>query len=432
MSKEQRQNSLIKTITCRQVFDSHGQPAVEVEILTGDGCFRSIAPDQMGGQFEPKYTREGGFNGKGVEKCLEYIQNELVHPLLGISVQDQSSIDALLAEIDGSPRFDKFGVNCVLPISQACCLANAANQRCPLWKTIAKMADTRKCALPVPLVSIFAGGSAFQNVLPFYDIQIAPVGATSFFEAMKLVDEIQIDFIKTYQIKQFGQEGNLLLKQKTIEDYLDILNNQIKNIGMEGKIGICIDCKAGDFCAKSEKQLPKYELGNSLQKPTMTGTELADFYVQLMQAYPILSLQDPFDYEDVDSFKYLRLQMDKLQIKAQIFGDDIVQSQIDRLSILQTQRAINGATLRLQQCGTVTQAINMFKSIQAVNYKALVSGGVHECVDAFAAHFAVGVSSELVRFGGLGAGERICKYNELMRIEECGEVVYGCQDWILQ
>lgn len=253
MSKEQRANSLIRAIGARQIFDSKGMPTVEVEITTGDGVFRSQCPAESSGPLEAVCLRDGDklFGGKTVLKCIERINSELLHSLVGVSVQDQSSIDAILTEVDGTDRFQTYGANVMFPISAACCLAGAANSRCPLWKYIAKIADTRKCSIPVPLVSIFAGGPQNANQNPFMDVMIAPVGATSFFEAIKVVMELYGDINKQMAFKGCTDDGGTVTKvPKCIEDMLEAINLAIHNAGLEGKVTISIDVSAFNFVQK--------------------------------------------------------------------------------------------------------------------------------------------------------------------------------------
>ncbi|CAL5971738.1 Enolase [Hexamita inflata] len=436
MMKEQRQNSQIRNITARQVLDSRGNPTVEVEVTTGDGVFRAACPAETSSKLEAVSLRDGdrAWSGKSVSKAVANVASLVLHPLVGVSVQDQSQIDALLSEIDGTSRFELLGANVAFPVSAACCLAGAANARVPLWKFIAKAADTKKCSVPVPLVSVMQGGPSSQNTLPFNDLMIAPFGATAFFEAAKVANEMTIDIQKQLAMKGVTEEGGQVPKGlKNIEDYLEVINQTIHNSALEGKCGICIDCSSKNFVIKQKDSVNKYDLGYKKDvRNYYIGTELADYYVKLIQAYPILSLQDPFDAEEFETYAYFKKQLEKNNLKVQIFVDDMTQSQQDMIHNIAESKIVNGCLIKPNQAGTVTNAINAFKTATAAGWKALVHARYGDTADCFLSHFSVGVSSELIQVGGFQRSERTSKINELLRIEECGEVVYGCQDWVQQ
>lgn len=202
-TKGQQKASQIQNIDARMIFDSLGNPTVEVEVTTGDGVFRSDFPLETTPRLssEPVTIRDGDasdFSGMNVLATIQNIKEQFLFPLIGISVLDQEQIDSTLQEIDGTEKFDKYGVNATLPISLACAEAAAANKHCPLWKYIAKLADTKKCISPVPVTSIFAGRGYAKTSLPFKDIALMPLGFTSAVEAIKCCQDIVQEVRKMY------------------------------------------------------------------------------------------------------------------------------------------------------------------------------------------------------------------------------------------
>ena len=263
---------------------------------------------------------------------------------------------------------------------------------------------------------------------------LVPVGATSFFEGIKITQEIIADANKSNAFRT-GCAPNGGLNNPSLQgsEAITVLSEIIKSYGLEGKMSISIDVGAEAFAVRNKDQPVRYDVGWKHQKQVVSTAQLVELYMKLLDDCPIVSLQDAFAHDDENGYKLLRQALDKANIKCQLIGDDnIASNPIVIRQIINEGNSVNAFLLNPTACGTVTGAIDVCKTAFNANTKIIISAQKGDTMDCFVSHFAVGVSTELVRFGGLNRGEFISKCNEISRIEECGEVVYGCQEWMQQ
>ncbi|KAH0574670.1 Enolase [Spironucleus salmonicida] len=433
--------SKIIKIHQRMIIDSRGAPTTEVEVTTADGTFRAACPSGAStGIYEALELRDDdkkNYFGKGVSKALDNIKNVITPALLGMDVCNQEAIDAKMQELDGTANktFGKLGANAVLPVSMACCVAAAAHNKMPLWKWIAKISGTEKCCLPVPCMNIINGGKHAGNQLAPQEYMVASIAATTMVEAMKQGMEVYNELKKILKGRfgigaiAIGDEGGFAPPVNNCEEPLECIMEAIKNAGLEGKMGICMDVAASEFYVEDKKMYDlKFKNGND-EHQYISGKDLAAMYVSWAEKYPIVSIEDPFDQDDFESYAHLLATIQSKGLKTQVVGDDLTVSQVSRVQMAIDKKACNALLLKVNQVGTVMGAIHAAKLAMKNDWHVMVSHRSGETEDCFIAHLVVGLATEQIKTGAPTRSERTCKYNELMRIEECGQLPYGCGIW---
>jgi len=430
----------IEKIVCRMILDSRGAPTTEVDLYTADGMFRAACPSGAStGIYEALELRDGDskrYFGKGVEKALNNIRTIIAPALIGMDVCDQKAIDAKLEELDGDKdrRFMKLGANAVLPVSMACCSAAAAHKKLPIWKYISQLAGTKPC-LPVPCMNIINGGKHAGNLLAPQEYMIAPFGAETMAQAMQWGCEVYNELKKLLK-KNFGigaiavgDEGGFAPNVTDAEEPLKQIMQAVKNAGLEGKIGICMDVAASEFYDDKKKAYNLKFKNTDGEEHWLSGEELAKLYLSFVEKYPLISIEDPFDQDDFESYARLLKLLKDGKHKTQIVGDDLTVSQASRVKMAIEKKACNALLLKVNQVGTVSGAIEAAKLAFSDNWHVMVSHRSGETEDTFIAHLVAGLGTEQIKTGAPCRSERTAKYNELMRIEECGELKYGCPAW---
>eukprot|EP01055_Gregarina_sp_Pseudo9_P005033 Gregarina_sp_Pseudo_9__5032@NODE_528_length_2635_cov_45_493451_g434_i1_p2_GENE_NODE_528_length_2635_cov_45_493451_g434_i1NODE_528_length_2635_cov_45_493451_g434_i1_p2_ORF_typecomplete_len447_score139_64Enolase_C/PF00113_22/2e133Enolase_N/PF03952_16/2_6e60MR_MLE_C/PF13378_6/4_3e06MR_MLE_N/PF02746_16/0_0028MR_MLE_N/PF02746_16/2_2e03MAAL_C/PF07476_11/0_0059Sybindin/PF04099_12/0_22_NODE_528_length_2635_cov_45_493451_g434_i112672607 len=426
--------SIIKSVRAREIFDSRGNPTVEVDLTTDDGVFRAAVPSGAStGIYEALELRDkdkNRFSGKGVLQAVKNV-NEIIAPaLVGKSVSDQKALDDLMVkELDGTTNEwgsckSKLGANAVLAVSMAVCRAGAAAKKLPLYKYIAEIAGkpSSKFCLPVPSFNVINGGSHAGNKLAMQEFMILPVGATSFRQAMQMGAEVYHKLKTIIQSKygldatNVGDEGGFAPNIQNNYDALELLVDAIKAAGHEGKVKIGTDIAASEFYSSETN---KYDLDfknpNADASKQITGDELGQIYQDFVAKYPMISIEDPFDQDDFESYAKLTACMGK---DVQIVGDDLLVTNPKRIAAAQEKKACNALLLKVNQIGSVTEAIQASNDAMTNGWGVMVSHRSGETEDTFIADLVVGLGTGQIKTGAPCRSERLAKYNQLLRIEE--------------
>ncbi|CAL6006634.1 Enolase [Hexamita inflata] len=351
-------SSLIIKIHQRMIIDSRGAPTTEVEITTGAGTFRAACPSGAStGIYEALELRDDDakYFGKGVQKALDNIKNVIAPALIGMDVCDQRAIDAKMQSLDGTENrtFKKLGANAVLPVSMACAVAAAKCKKIPLWKYISEISNT-KSNLPVPCMNIINGGKHAGNLLAPQEYMIAPIAATSMVHAMQwgmeVYNELKKQLKKNFGIGAIavGDEGGFAPNVNDTEEPLKQIVSAISAAGLEGKMGICMDVAASEFYDDKQKAYNlKFKHDNG-ETQFLSGEELGNLYLSFIEKYPIVSIEDPFDQDDFESYAQLLSNIKSRNLKCQVVGDDLTVSQASRVRMAISNKACNALLLKVQ------------------------------------------------------------------------------------
>lgn len=428
-------SSTITAIKARQIFDSRGNPTVEVDVVTGQGSFRAAVPSGAStGIYEALELRDGGaaYMGKGVTKAVSNI-NEIIAPaLVGKDAKDQKALDELMVQqLDGSHSENgwtksKLGANAILGVSMAVARAGAAAFGLPLYSYIAQLAGrdaSSAVTLPVPFFNVLNAGEHSGAPLVFQEFMVAPVGASSFAEAMQMGTEVYHN-LKTLVKKRHGMgsvnvgdEGGFAPDLKDPVHACELLNEAIKAAGHEGKVKIAMDVAASEFC--SEDKPATYDLGKKSNpndgSGKRTGEQMLELYKELSTKYPVISIEDGFDQDDWEHWKAITGAIGK---DVQIVGDDLTVTNPVRVKRAIEEKACNALLLKVNQIGSVTEAIEAVKLSQEAGWGIMASHRSGETEDVFIADLAVGLTTKQIKSGAPARSERLAKYNQLLRIEE--------------
>ena len=426
----------ITKVHARQIFDSRGNPTVEAEVTTNKGTFRAVVPSGAStGVHEAVELRDGGsdYMGKAVLTAVANVNDKIAPVLIGMDPTKQSEIDAKMIELDGTPNKATLGANAILAVSMAACVAGAAEKGVPLYKHIADLAGNTKLVLPVPAFNIINGGVHAGNALAFQEFMIMPTGASSFVEAMKMGSEVYHN-LKSIIKKKYGldacnvgDEGGFAPGIQNNEEGLVLITEAIEVAGYTGKIKIAMDCAASEFYDEASKTYDlafKAKENDGSQK--MSGADMKKFYEDLAAKYPIVSIEDPFDQDDWET--YTQLNAEGI---AQIVGDDLLCTNPVRVKKAIELKACSALLLKVNQIGSVTESIEAVKLSKSAGFGVMTSHRSGETEDTFIADLAVGLATGQIKTGAPCRSERLAKYNQLLRIaEELGEdAVYAGENW---
>ncbi|KAM3426201.1 hypothetical protein MY4824_010064 [Beauveria thailandica] len=417
----------ITKVHARSVYDSRGNPTVEVDLVTETGLHRAIVPSGAStGQHEAVELRDGDkakWAGKGVTQAVANV-NTVIGPALikeHLDVKDQSKIDDFLNSLDGTPNKGKLGANAILGVSLAVAKAGAAEKGVPLYAHISDLAGTKKpYVLPVPFMNVLNGGSHAGGRLAFQEFMIVPSEAASFTEAMRQGSEVY-QKLKSLAKKKYGQsagnvgdEGGVAPDIQTADEALDLIVESIEQAGYTGKIKIAMDVASSEFYKVEEK---KYDLDfkNPESDPTkwLTYEQLAALYGDLCKKYPIVSIEDPFAEDDWEAWSYFYKTQD-----IQIVGDDLTVTNPLRIKKAIELKACNALLLKVNQIGTLTESIQAAKDSYADGWGVMVSHRSGETEDVTIADIVVGIRSGEIKTGAPCRSERLAKLNQILRIEE--------------
>ncbi|KAJ0121316.1 enolase [Diaporthe amygdali] len=417
----------ISKIHARYVYDSRGNPTVEVDVVTETGLHRAIVPSGAStGQHEACELRDGDkskWGGKGVLKAVENVNTVIAPELIkaGLDVKDQTAVDNFLVKLDGTPNKTKLGANAILGVSLAVAKAGAAEKGVPLYAHVSDLAGTKKpYVLPVPFMNVLNGGSHAGGRLAFQEFMIVPSDAPSFTEALRWGAEVYQQ-LKSLAKKKYGQsagnvgdEGGVAPDIQTAEEALELITDAIEKAGYTGKMNIAMDVASSEFYKVDEK---KYDLDfkNPDSDPTkwITYEQLAALYGDLSKKYPIVSIEDPFAEDDWEAWSYFY----KTQ-NIQIVGDDLTVTNPIRIKKAIELKAANALLLKVNQIGTLTESIQAAKDSYADGWGVMVSHRSGETEDVTISDIVVGIRAGQIKTGAPARSERLAKLNQILRIEE--------------
>jgi enolase len=403
-------------VFARQILDSRAFPTVEVEVTLEDGTVgRAAVPSGAStGIFEAVELRDEDakkYNGKGVLKAVENVNNLIAEELQGINVFDQVLIDSIMIDLDGTENKGKLGANAMLGVSLACARAAAAYLGLPLYQYIG---GVNAKVLPVPMMNIINGGKHADNNVDLQEFMIMPVGAVSFSEALRMCAEVYQALKKHLKSKGYetgvGDEGGFAPNLKSNEEAIQVIIEAIEKAGYTpGKdIYIALDPASSEIFKDG-----KYNLEG--EGKVLTPAEMVDFYVNLVNKYPIISIEDGMAEEDWEGWKLIT---EKLGDRVQLVGDDLFVTNTKRLEMGIERGVANSILIKLNQIGTLTETLNAIETAARAGYTAVVSHRSGETEDTTIADLVVAVNAGQIKTGAPARSERVAKYNQLLRIEE--------------
>ncbi|MEM4390055.1 MAG: phosphopyruvate hydratase [Candidatus Micrarchaeia archaeon] len=403
----------IQAVRAREILDSRGNPTIEVEVKTRHGYGRASAPSGAStGAHEALELRDGGkrFLGKGVLRAVANVNGKIARALRGLDALDQKRIDQALIAADGTPNKAKLGANATTAVSLAVAKAAASARGLPLYKHL----NRRAFLLPVPFLNVINGGKHAGNELAIQEFLIAPIGAPSFREALRMAVEVYHILGKNLKeaygmsARNVGDEGGFAPAMKTTRAALDALSRAIAQAGYEDEVKLALDAAATSF----------YEARSGMYKIdglSLDSDGLLEYYSALCEEYDIVSIEDPFHEEDFAGFARAVQLLGK---EVQIVGDDLVVTNISRLRQAVAASSITALLLKINQIGTLSEALDAAGLAFSNNLSVMVSHRSGETEDTSIADVAVGINAGQIKTGAPARGERTCKYNQLLRIEE--------------
>ncbi len=418
--------SIIIDIHARQIFDSRGNPTIEVDVITENGFMgRAAVPSGAStGEHEAVELRDGGksYMGKGILKAVHNVNNKIAEHLLGISVFEQGLIDKTLIELDNTKIKSTLGANAILGVSLAAAKAAANELGLPLYRYIGGVSAN---TLPVPMMNIINGGSHSDAPIAFQEFMIVPVLAKNFTHAMQMGTEIFHHLKKLLHDRGLsttvGDEGGFAPTLKGTEDALETISNAVENAGykMGSEIMIALDCAASEFFIDGIYDYSKFE---GKKGSLRTSKEQADYLAELCKKFPIISIEDGMDENDWEGWKYLT---ERVGSKVQLVGDDLFVTNVEMLSKGIERQIANSILIKVNQIGTLTETIAAVNMAHNAGYTSVMSHRSGETEDTTIADLAVALNCGQIKTGSLSRSDRMAKYNQLLRIEEqLGETAY--------
>ena len=408
----------IEDLVAREVLDSRGNPTVEVEVLLDDGTEgRAIVPSGAStGVHEAVELRDGDkgrYLGKGTLTAVKNVNEIIADEIVGMDPFDQPGLDKVLIELDGTTNKGKLGANAILGVSLAVARAAAESIGLPLFQYLG---GVNAKVLPVPMMNILNGGSHADNNVDIQEFMIMPVGASCFREALRMGAETFHNLKKILKDRglntNVGDEGGYAPDLKTNEEAIQVIIEAIKQAGYEPGKDICIalDCAASEFYDE-EKNVYDWKGEGRV----MTAAELCAFYEDICSKYPVLSIEDGMAEDDWDGWKLLN---EKIGDRVQLVGDDLFVTNTERLKRGIEEKAANSILIKVNQIGSLTETLDAIEMAKKAGFTAVVSHRSGETEDTTIADLVVGVNAGLIKTGSASRTDRICKYNQLLRIEE--------------
>lgn len=415
----------IEDIRARQILDSRGNPTVEVDVKLIDGSIgrASVPSGASTGIYEAKELRDnvkGEYMGKGVQKAIDNINSIITPNLLGEDAFDQQLIDGLMMEMDSSFNKSTLGANAMLAVSLACARAGAEALGIPLYRYLGGLNGR---VLPTPMMNILNGGAHANNNIDFQEFMISPVGMSTFSEALQAGSEIfhtlKIILNEKGLATTVGDEGGFAPNLNSTRDAIEVIISAIEKAGYNtNNVKLCLDVAASELyeegeCSGGVCSLSQYYLKGENKK--MTSEQMIDYLAELVQDYPIISIEDGLAQDDWLGWQNLT---QKLGNKCQLVGDDLFVTNTKRLLEGIEKKAANSILIKPNQIGTLTETMEAVLLASENNYSAVISHRSGETEDSFIADLAVAVNCGLIKTGSLSRTDRLAKYNELIRIEE--------------
>lgn len=413
----------IRDVYAREILDSRGNPTIEVEVLVGENIIgkAAVPSGASTGKYEAVELRDGGvrYGGKGVQAAVEHVNNQIAESIIGMNIFGQSEIDRVLIRLDGTLNKKKLGANALLGVSLACAHAAANALQVPLYRYLGGV-NAKK--LPTPMMNILNGGVHADNTLDIQEFMIMPVGADDFREGLRMCAEIYQE-LKALLKKQglstaVGDEGGFAPNLPDAKTALQYLKQAVEHAGyrMGKDIRIALDIAASELYNADFKT---YEFpGESKmcgKKVIRSAEELIDYYEELMQEFPICSIEDPLDEEDWEGWELLTVRLGR---DVQLVGDDLFVTNVERLRKGIEKSVANAILIKVNQIGTLTEAIEAIETAQKSGYRAIISHRSGETEDTTIADLAVAFNTGQIKTGAPCRSERVAKYNRLLRIQE--------------
>ena len=422
--------SIIVDIYARQIFDSRGNPTVEVDVITENGILgRAAVPSGAStGEHEAVELRDGGpdYMGKGVQKAIDHVNGEIADELIGMSVFEQNLIDQTMIDLDGTPNKSRLGANAILGVSLAVAKAAAEELEMPLYRYVGGVSAN---TLPVPMMNIINGGSHSDAPIAFQEFMIMPVMAESFSHAMKIGSEIFHHLKKVLKDRNLttavGDEGGFAPGLDGTEDALETIAKAVSNAGyvLGEQVMIALDCAAAEFYVDGKYDYSKFEGPSGKVR---TSKEQAEYLASLSDKYPIISIEDGMDENDWEGWKLLT---EKVGDRVQLVGDYLFVTNVERLSRGIREGIANSILIKVNQIGTLTETISAVNMAKNAGYTSVMSHRSGETEDTTIADLAVGLGTGQIKTGSASRSDRMAKYNQLLRIEEdLGSTAFYPQD----
>jgi enolase len=414
--RREKDMSMIAEVVGREVLDSRGNPTVEVDIRLEDGSIgRAMVPSGAStGAHEAVELRDGDkkrYGGKGVLKAVENVNNAISEELVGLNALDQVGIDKILTDLDGSANKGKLGANAILGVSLAVAKAAAASLDIPLYRYLGGVFGH---TLPVPMMNILNGGKHADNSADFQEFMVMPVGASSFGEGLRWGAEIYATLKKVLHDRGLsttvGDEGGFAPSLPNNEAPLEVIMEAIQKAGYRPGEQIML---AMDPAVTELYENGSYNLAR--EGRTLSGAEMVEYWVKLVEKYPIISIEDALAEDDWEHWKLLR---ERIGDRVQLVGDDLFVTNVERLRRGITERSANSILIKLNQIGTLTETLDAIATAQRAGFTAIVSHRSGETEDVTIADLVVATNAGQIKTGAPARTDRVAKYNQLLRIEE--------------
>jgi enolase len=405
---------IIEQVGAREILDSRGNPTVEVEVALIDGTFaRAAVPSGAStGEHEAVELRDGGdrYGGKGVKKAVQAVLDEIAPAVIGLNADDQRLVDQALLDLDGTPDKSRLGANAILGVSLAVAKSAADSAALPLFRYLG---GPNAHILPVPMMNILNGGAHADTGVDIQEFMVAPIGAPSFYEALRWGAEVY-HALKSALKKQglstgLGDEGGFAPDVPGTKAALDVISQAIESAGFKlgADVALALDAAATEFYTDGT--------GYAFEKQNRTADQMTQFYAELLDSYPLVSIEDPLAEDDWDGWVSLTTAIGD---RVQVVGDDLFVTNPERLEEGIEKGAANALLVKVNQIGTLTETLDAVSLAHHSGYRTMMSHRSGETEDTTIADLAVAVGSGQIKTGAPARSERVAKYNQLLRIEE--------------
>lgn len=408
----------IVDVIARELLDSRGNPTIEVDVVLESGIMgRAAIPSGAStGEHEAVELRDGDktrYSGKGVKKAVTNVEDIIAKEIIGLDATDQISIDKLMIELDGTPNKSNLGANAILGVSLAIAKASAETLGLPLHQYLG---GVNAKVLPVPMMNILNGGSHADNNVDLQEFMIVPAGAKKFSESLRMGSEIFHQLKKVLNAKSYntavGDEGGFAPNLKSNEEAIEVILEAVEKSGykIDQEVFIALDPASSEFYDKNKK---RYILASESKE--LSAEQIVDYYENLVNKYPILSIEDGMAEDDWDGWK---LMTDRLGEKIQLVGDDLFVTNTDRIAEGIKRGITNSVLIKVNQIGTLTETLDAIELSHKAGYTTVISHRSGETEDSTIADLAVATNAGQIKTGSISRSDRIAKYNQLLRIEE--------------
>ena len=422
--------NIILDVHARQILDSRGNPTIEVDVITDSGARgRAAVPSGAStGEYEAVELRDGGkeYLGKGVLKAVENVNDIIAEEIIGMNVFDQNLIDKVLIELDGTPNKSRLGANAILGVSLAVAKAAAESLGLPLYRYVGGVSAN---TLPVPMMNIINGGSHSDAPIAFQEFMIMPIKAESFSQALQMGSEIFHNLKKVLHDRGLstavGDEGGFAPTFEGTEDAIETIKKAVEKAGYKfgEEVKIALDCASSEFYDNGVYDYTKFEGAKGKKR---TSAEQVAYLTELVNKYPIISIEDGMDENDWDGWKLLT---EAIGDRVQLVGDDLFVTNVERLERGIAQGVANSILIKVNQLGTLTETIAAVDMAHRAGYTSIMSHRSGETEDNTIADLAVALNTRQIKTGSASRSDRMAKYNQLLRIEEeLDEVAYYPQE----